>query len=154
MNEKIDIYQDGACNNKLENAPAGVGVAVFINDEYKEEHSRAIGIKPYQLGIRNTSNVAEWQACIEAMRVLSELVETYPTAEFRIYSDSQVISQVFNDTFVTQNPAFIQYKKEAKKLMAQAGFVLKIHWIPRKLNQKADDLSKEGLQLAFEKRKS
>lgn len=145
---KIKIAFDGAANNHLEDPPAGVGIYVEIDDISEEELSRAIYIAPNQLGLRNTNNTTEWQGCIEAMKTLIELSEFYPTAQFEVYSDSQVVTQVFNGNHKTHTPIFEIYNEIAHSLLK--GKVIKIKWIPREENKHADKLSKIGINMVKE----
>lgn len=150
---KIRINFDGACNNHLEHPPAGVGIAVFIDGIYDAELSLAIPIMPNQLGIRNTNNTTEWQGCIWAMKTLKSLAscEELVSAAFEVFSDSQVVTQVFNGKHETHTPEFKKYCEEAHKIVDAVMFELKIQWVPREQNKEADKLSKEGLKLALDK---
>lgn len=140
---KIDIYQDGSCNNHQEDPYGGIGVAVFIDDNYEEELSRAILVQPKGIDNRNTNNVIEWEACVEAMRIYKELFKEYPNATFNVFSDSQVITQVFNGRHKTHTPSFIEYNKSAHEFVDKIATV-KINWVPREQNKYADKLSKDA----------
>lgn len=133
---------DGACNNHLEKPAMGVGVAVFIEEVYTEELCRAIHVPSESREEKLTSNVAEWQACIEAMKVAVGLRQD--GYMILIFSDSEVITRQFNGEYAIHKHEFIECFRSAKFYAQKAG-VSRITWIPREENQEADDLSKLGL---------
>jgi ribonuclease HI len=143
----IRIAFDGACNNHLEDPPAGVGVAVFFDEVYQKKLSFGVPIHPGELTIRNTNNTTEWQACIYAMSQVRELSKNYPDAKFIIWSDSQVVTQVFNGRHQTHTEHFKQYNIEAHEALGK-DIVVTIIWVKRNFNKEADVLSKIGIKLA------
>lgn len=135
----IEIFQDGACYNHSEHHTAmGIGVAVFVDKEYQEELSRAIHIQDKE----GSSNVAEWLACVEALKIASEL--KCLNCIIKIFSDSKIIVNQFNGIFAIKNDKFISYFKRAKDY-AKSAKINSINWIPREQNRDADRLSKLGL---------
>jgi ribonuclease HI len=146
MGLHIRINFDGACNNHLIkqgiNPPMGLGISVFINNEYCEELSKFVGV-PGE--INNSSNIAEWQACIEAMKLAAELFDTDYKDTFEIQSDSQLISYQFNGTYHVHEKKFKPYYHDALKYARKAK-IKNIKWVKREFNKEADRLSKKGLQ--------
>lgn len=136
------IYCDGACNNKLDKPAMGMGVAVYINEEYQEELSRAFKIEPEVREEKLTSNVAEWFAAMEGMKIAADLIKDVHL--IFVYSDSQVITSQFNGDYAIRKEEFEEYFKVAHTYAQIAG-VSKMTWIPREENTKADELSKIGL---------
>ena len=109
---KIEIYFDGACRNVKEsvNEPYGVGVAVFLDGDFLEEESKALYFPE-----NGTSNIAEWEACLQAMKIAEQLYfDIQEPVEIRIYSDSQLIVNQFNGNFETKVKRFLKYKNESK----------------------------------------
>lgn len=146
---KIDIYFDGACNNHLSLPPMGIGVAVFVNDNYEEELSydkHYVGEGEWGIG---TNNVAEWLGCIEACRTAYLMLEVVPDAKVRIFSDSQIIVNQFNGSYRIKDPKFHALKEESSKW--GKGFIKTIHWVPREKNRQADKLSKIGIKKGYDK---
>lgn len=142
----IKIKFDGACHNIVDNNNhMGIGLAVFINDVYSEDHSDAIHAEGLN-GERGTSNIAEWRGCVEAMRKACKLKLKHPGAIFEIYSDSQLISNQFNGDWLIMQNHFKIYKDQADKLARIAG-IKRISWIRREFNKEADKLSKQGLKV-------
>lgn len=142
----IRVTQDGACWNKEgKSQMMGLGVAVFFDEVYQEDLSLAKGVIDNENG---SNNVAEWLACIEAMRIAKELHKEYPKANIKVQSDSQVVTRVFNGEHQTHTPLFVTYKEQAQAYAK--GLQIYIEWIDRKFNKEADKLSKEGLQIVKE----
>lgn len=140
---EIEIYSDGACNNKEDRPDMGLGIAVFIEGGYQEELSRAIHVSSTIRKEKLTSNVAEWFACIEAMRIASFLKE--PNNTIRFFSDSEIIVNQFNGLYYINKPEFRELNTLAHKFAEKAS-IASITWIPREKNKKADELSKIGLK--------
>ena len=133
------IFFDGACWNHPDHIhKMGIGVAVFLDEIYEEDLSRAIHLEDP----KGSSNHAEWGGAVEAMRIAADLVkEGY---SIKIFSDSQIISNQFNGNFRMNKPEFLDYCRIAKHYADKAG-VTSIEWIKRELNKEADRLSKIGL---------
>lgn len=147
----IQIKFDGACRNiKGESNTMGIGVAVFFDGCYMEEESIAVQVIPEY--IRGTSNVAEWEACVYAWKVAVRLNELYPNNKVEIYSDSQIISNQFNDDYNINEPSYLTYYRTAKSFQSKfrgvkaSNYPTAIKWIRREFNKEADKLSKIGLQ--------
>lgn len=151
---KIDIYFDGACKNVKDSdkEPFGVGVAVFIEDEYSEVYSK------HMWGAQGTSNIAEWTGCVEAFeiayflhQIVSGVIGNPPVRigkpQITIYSDSELITKQFNGQYQIKKEEFKWYFNEANRLAGKFEPGMKITWIPREQNTKADELSKKGLNL-------
>lgn len=141
--KRIDIFFDGACHNKVnESSPMGMGIAVYLDGEYESDVSLAI----YNDGTeeRGTNNIAEWLACVDAMRTASELRKMFPYAEFFIYSDSLIIANQFNGTYQIRDERFRPHLNKAREWAAKARVTI-VTWIPREKNKQADELSKRGL---------
>lgn len=144
--KSIRINFDGACNNHLEEPPAGVGVAVFIDGVYSDNLSYAVPIYPNELGLRNTNNTTEWQGCLYAMQTFRELRLRYPSANFTVQSDSQIVVQVFNGRHQTHTEHFKLYNEQAKNILGKTNLL--IEWVKRDFNKEADKLSKLAIKQA------
>jgi len=145
---KVKIYFDGACLNIKDNRESltGCGVAVYIDEEYSEYFSKAFAGDP------GTSNLAEWCACVEAMKIgyeISELAKQLnEQCKIVVLSDSQVITRQFNGVYQIKENSFWSYFRDAKYFANKMEKNLhegSIHWVPREQNVKADILSKQGL---------
>jgi ribonuclease HI len=148
MGLEIRIHFDGACDNGMFKRtglypPMGIGVAVFINNEYQPDLSKFVGIERSE---HNTSNIAEWMGCVEAMKLAVEYKEEGDSIE--IVSDSEVITKQFNGEYEIREEKFRSHYREAIKFYNKIGqWGLKIRWVKREFNKEADILSKKGLQL-------
>lgn len=145
---QIKIHFDGACHNKKgQNNPMGIGLAVFINNEYSEQYSDAIHYECTG-GELGTSNISEWKGCVEAFRKICRLTKIFPGTTFQVFSDSELITNQFNEKWDINRQNFRVYKKEADRFAKLGGVSnLKIIHIRREFNTHADKLSKQGLKV-------
>lgn len=144
--QNIIIHFDAACKNKPNtNCPMGLGVAVFINSHYQEDLSRAIGVQDHDQD--GTSNIGEWLALCEALKVAKQLRQDFKDTPIKItvYGNSQLVVNQFNLIWRIKDTKFMEYFRIARSLNADAK-VGDIIWVRRELNKKADELSKQGLQ--------
>lgn len=136
----VKIFFDGACmTGGQTDQETGIGVAVYIDNEYSDIFSRKV------LGDLGSNNIAEWCGCVNALEIAKEIVdycETIPN--LIIYSDSQLIVKQFNGEFEIKHQTFVKYFTKAKKLANEIGYK-KLIWIPREQNRQADRLSKMAL---------
>lgn len=143
MTKMVKIFQDGACRNKAPyNQHMGVGVAVFVNDEYDLDISRAI----YFNDLKGNSYKAEWLACQEAMKIAKDIKKCWGNSIITVYSDSEVITRQYNGMYNVTDKKIQEIRKQAQVNGYSAG-VMSIKWVPREENKKADKLSKVGLNL-------
>lgn len=146
---KVEIFFDGACHNKSDtNCPMGLGIAVFIDDIYDENLSRAICVSDNQDD--GTSNIAEWLALINALQIAKDLRKHYQ-GRIKVFGDSKIIINQFNLIWRMNDDKFRKYFNIARDLNATAK-IGEALWIPREKNTKADELSKMGLQQFASKR--
>lgn len=152
---KIDIYFDGACHNEQDkNCPMGLGIAVFVGGQYQEDLSRAILVENHETD--GTSNIAEWLALCEAMKIAEDLRITYNKQNLKqikinVFGDSKLIVNQFNLIWRINEEKFKPYFSQARACNATAK-VGELIWIPREKNQKADELSKLGLRQFSQRR--
>lgn len=142
--KEVRIHFDGACRNMPGIvSPMGLGIAVFENKEYCEITSRAIGVEEYNG--EGTSNIAEWLALIEALKIAKSYREEDRNCKISIFGDSKLIVNQFNLLWRINEEKFLPLFKEARRLNVQAR-IGEIYWIKREYNTKADELSKLGLK--------
>jgi ribonuclease HI len=145
---RITIYFDGACRNiKNESSYIGIGVAIKVNRIYREDLSKSLFVIP-DGDIRGTSNVAEWCACVTAMRLAINLKKQFSEHKLYVFSDSQVITKQFNGNMRIKEETFIPFRNTAQLYAKEAG-INEIVWVRRKWNTDADKLSKDGLKEAL-----
>lgn len=148
---KIKIHFDGSCKNaKDKQQPTGYGVAVFIEDEFSEEFSKS------EYGELGTSNIAEWQGCVEAMKVAYEIrrlcIKLNQPTIITIHSDSQLITRQFNGRYQVKDPKFLKYYLEAHRYSELARIQGGINWLRREFNSEADRLAGLGRQKYLQKK--
>lgn len=139
---RVEIYFDGACHNKAnKETPMGVGVYCF---DHLTKEERKIEFVPLFLG---TSNVAEWVGCMIAHNIALEYLNSgVGVKDIIIYGDSQNIINQVNGEWTIKKENFRQYYTYCKSLSKLSK--VKIKWIERKRNQKADALSKFAIHKA------
>jgi len=136
------IFADGSCYNEPGHNTAGYAacLAKIPNPKTEEEiYHISKGWFP-----NGTNNQAEWAGFNAALRIVEEWQEKYPTAEFIVYSDSQLIISQALGIYDVRNkgllPYYYEFKIIAKALdMNRVGF----KWIPRTRNTVADKISKD-----------
>ena len=147
---KVEIFFDAACKNEPNvNCPMGLGIAVFVNDEYQEELSRAIPIEDNEED-EGTSNVGEWLALCNALEIAIDIKKDFP-GRIRIYGDSKLVVNQFNLLWQIKEEKFRKFftRARAANMIAKVG---EIYWVPREQNTQADILSKMALQQVSQRR--
>lgn len=141
---EIKLHFDAACRNvPNENCPMGIGVAVFIDEFYREDLS--IDVEYDNFHLDGTNNVGEWLGLIECIKHIDEnFADLYPENHlFHIYGDSQLIVNQFNGKFAVKNEDLKKLCIKARTMSAHLNILL--NWLPRALNKEADILSKRAL---------
>ncbi len=139
----VCIYFDCACEGGsfTEGQSLGIGVYTTIDKVHFSDWS---GTKFIEHG---TVNTGEWTACLYALSVAVLMRKSGENYNFRIFGDSQLVVNQFNDIFKTSNK-FKAYKQKAERLRNRLGMsLLSLSWIPREQNKDADILSKQAIKL-------
>lgn len=140
INDVIVIYCDAACwngGNKI------MGIGVYC--KYKGVEIEIT--KNYGVG---TSNIGEWIGLCEALKLACKIQNTLETNQYKnnygfiIKSDSQIIVKQFNGIYEIKKGGFAEWNTIAKEYEKELK-ILKVEWIPREQNKKADILSKVAL---------
>ena len=144
MSDRITIYSDGAAHNKVGiNSPMGIGIAIKINGEYREDLS-LYGHYYYEDNtVRGTSVASEHIAVKEAMKYAVELKKQFSNHKFFAFCDNQNVTRQFNREYNIKDVAHQLICMEAQRYAQQVGIV-EIRWIRREHNKEADILSKRG----------
>jgi ribonuclease HI len=133
---KLNVYFDGACDN-VRNNTMGIGVVGYLDDVEVFTKSKAL--------VLGTNNQAEYLALAQALILIDKYVAANEVTHINIYSDSLlVVKQIAGEWKIKE--------KILKELCAAAILFLDaipikatLHWIPRKQNKRADELSKKCL---------
>lgn len=128
---------DGACDVHVSTA-GGYGVSLRIGDATVEEY----GYVPAP----TTNNICEYTALLAALDLAHESGVTGLT----IYSDSQLVVRQMTGCYKVRHPNMRQLHQQACELVKKFASI-EFGWVPREENQRADQLSKWGLD-AREKR--
>ncbi len=118
----------------------GIGCAVYEGEMLIKEYSYFIAAKR-----ENTNNIAEYMAFIRAFKHCIE--NDYQGKNILIQGDSQLCVKQLNGDWGIKSGAYVKYAYMAKDFLkkVKVNNRVMIEWIPRELNQTADDLSKKEL---------
>lgn len=146
---RLELYFDGACDNHSKLRIMGMGVAVYVGGIYKEEYSKSFNLS---LGSIGTSNISEWEAIAEALKVALFIVTDNKLHKYTIdiYGDSQLVVYQLTGKYEVKKahlkPYFIECTDLVRSIRKQNNVaLLRVFWIPRDKNKQADKLSKIGL---------
>lgn len=107
MNNRIDIYTDGACSGNP--GPAGIGI-VLIYNQHRKEISRFIGDA--------TNNIAELTAIKDALEEVKESSRVIPVV---VYTDSSYCHGLLTKNWKPKKN--IELVNELKKLTTQFSYL-------------------------------
>lgn len=123
----ITIECDGASDQKY----GGYG---FVIKEGQKIVKEGFG------GLLGTSNTAEWKAVMEGVRAAKEM----GFSQFTIQTDSKLVVNQLNRKWRIRKAHLKKCYKETMEVLASCEWL--IRWIPRELNERADELSKKGFR--------
>lgn len=134
----IICFGDGSCYNLRAGSKnaMGIGVVMYCGNT-KVEFFDYVG--------EGTSNIAEWEALIAALRMaVPEALKHTSKVLITYKADSQVIVNMFNGIYSAKNfkAEYLRAKYWESKL--NVNHRLDVIWIPRADNMEADVLSKRG----------
>lgn len=136
----LEIHSDAGCDNKLLNSPMGVGY-------HANTTTNEIRAVAFNAGI-GTSNVGEWIGAICAIAYATTVAKEYDKIIF--YLDSQLVVNQLTGEYQVKKPHLVPFKAKSLELLNQLPIgKWEIRWVRREYNQRADDLSKEGLKLPY-----
>jgi ribonuclease HI len=138
----FEIYFDGACEPINPGGYMGYGFLVFKDGEFLKSGSYYEDKSP-----SNTNNVAEYNACLEALYFLEEYItlENINDYDINVFGDSMLVIKQMQGVWKI-NSGF--YKIFAEKTKDKVGNFknIKFQWIPREQNKDADEMSKRELK--------
>lgn len=137
--ERYTLHFDGACEPYNPGGNMGFGWHVCnSNSRFTAQGSDAVPAAP-----GNTNNIAEYQALILGLEWLESNIGT--NIVLAVYGDSQlVIRQMRLDWQINDGKPYSPFARRALALRLKFPNIT-FDWVPRELNQKADDLSKGKL---------
>ena len=127
----IEVYTDGATNEKLQ--LSGAGVFIKADGKFYE----------YTFPLKNMSNhEAEFIAVVKALEIC---MEKFPGEILSFHTDAQVIVDAIEKTFI-KNDLFKPYLEKIIYISAKFPYFF-IKWIPSKQNFHADRLAKKAIHI-------
>ena len=134
------LSYDGACEPVN---PGGVATYGYVIVSHGAEQSFGTGVVGEGEGM--TNNVAEYSGLIEGMKAVSEVIKSGDTIEIR--SDSQLAVRQMNGIYKVRSERIRPLYEEAQKLkkaLEEIGIQVRIKWVPREQNERADYLSHQA----------
>lgn len=143
---KFICYADGCCEPYNPNGHMGIGAVIFENGKSIFEYSKHIPASN-----KNSNNVAEYLA---VHAILDYLIEHELTnEEVLVRGDSKLSMMQCAGEWSINKGIYVPLAHEARKKIP-AFAKIRFEWVPRKMNEYADNLSKkhlleEGVEIRF-----
>jgi ribonuclease HI len=140
----IECWFDGVCEPRNPGGHAAWGAVVHFNGQEVYREGGYCGVGP-----KMSNNVAEYSACIAALKVASK----YP-GPIVVRGDSRLVicqldraaaAEVGQPQWQVRGGLYEPFYREAKKLYDSLRNRITMHWIPREQNDICDVLSKKEL---------
>lgn len=137
---KFICYIDGACEPTNPGGHMGIGAAVFENGVSIYSYSQHVPLNP-----KNSNNVAEYSALL---KLIDWLVEQELTDhEILVRGDSKLVVNQMSGQWNINSGLYAPFAYEATKKIRQFKNI-RFEWIPREMNEFADELSKTEMKKA------
>jgi len=136
----VVVHFDGACQ-----PPRGGGVATygFTVEGALEHEGRGLAVRPG--APHATNNVAEY---VGAICALEWLVAAGYAGPVELIGDSQLVIEQTSGRYAVHAPHLAAYRDRLTQLGHQFAD-LRLRWVPREENRRADELSKVALEEAL-----
>jgi len=137
---EVVIYVDGACEPVN---PNGIGTYGFVIYRKGDVLLEGLGT----VGEGATNNVAEYTAVIQALRTLLSAGFSFTSVEIR--SDSELLVNQLRGEYGVYAERILPLYEEALRLLRQLegkGVGVRIRWVPREENRRADALTKKAYE--------
>lgn len=135
----IKCYFDGACEPVNPYGNMGLGAIVLKDNQPLFKHSEFVPESK-----QNSNNVAEYMALEKILIFIRDT--TILENKIFIYGDSKLVINQMKGWWRIKNGLYVSSARRCKELKNEIendiGKILDFNWIPRELNQVADDLSK------------
>jgi ribonuclease HI len=136
----IEVYVDGFCGPIN---PGGIGTYGFVVRRGGTVLFEGMGT----VGEGATNNVAEYTAAIQALKTLLSTGLSYATVEIR--SDSELLVNQLRGDYGVYSERILPLYQEALRLLRQfeeKGVRVRIRWVPREENRRADALARKAYE--------
>jgi len=128
------IYVDGCCEPVNPSGYACFGWTALDDDGSEIMFDYGLLLS----GDGATNNLAEYGALVKALR----WAKAEGLRGVQIYSDSQLMVNQVNDTWMCNKELLIKARDVARRVMAEVEATLT--WVPRQQNERADELSRQA----------
>ncbi len=139
----IEVFTDGASRGNPGLAGAGVLINLFSNT-----HSLSVFLG------KKTNNEAEYLALLLATRHLHQLInkklstEQIASSQVIFYLDSKLVVEQMSDRWKIKDERMMGLATKCKKQIQEMGIQTKFVHVERDLNQEADRLANQAIDLA------
>ena len=138
---RIEGWFDGACEPFNPGGHTSYGALVKVDSVTTWREARYLGDGP-----RMSSNVGEYSGAIACMRQLLRVVESFAAPSVVIMrGDSMLVIKQLDGHWRVKGGLYLPYYREAVGLRARL-HNMRLEWVPRNLNEEADELSKQALR--------
>lgn len=135
----VKCYFDGACEPINPYGNMGIGAIILKDNEAVFKHSEFVPASK-----NNSNNVAEYMALEKILIYIRDT--TIIENKIFIYGDSKMVIMQMKGSWRIKHGLYVSVAKNCKiikeEIEKEIGKILDFNWIPRQLNQVADDLSK------------
>jgi ribonuclease HI len=132
---RFEAYFDGGKRSKGNSGPAACGAILLREGSEIRRDRRFIGIA--------TSNDAEWQGLLLALRIAKEVVLS--TDELTIYGDSKLVVNQVLGKWRAKDPKMAAYRDRAWEVGEKIGCRLRISHVLREGNEECDQYVRKFL---------
>lgn len=144
------VHTDGGSRSNP--GPAAYGVAAFCGDfsdtdqvgGEKEENTYEVAHFSKYLGVA-TNNEAEYQGLISGLRELPSLIETWKPQQVIFRLDSQLVIEQVMGRWKVKQASLQPFVQQARELLSAVSIPIRLEYVPRALNARADTLVNECL---------
>lgn len=131
---------DGSCEPKNPGGTGGWGYVIY--DATRPDHELATGYGLLPASPTMTNNVAEYTAALECLR---RFVALELDGSLVLRGDSKLVIEQMSGRWRVKAGHYIPVYREAAALVLAHRIPVRWEWVPRELNSRADELSKQGL---------
>jgi len=149
--KKFICHVDGALLARYEDRELKTGKNIKAGSSFVIESNNTTLIESYfripnvYKGKDTNTHIAEYQALISCLRVLSLYHPRPETIEVHLFSDSEVMTKQMNLEIRTRDIVRQELRQEAQSFIKQFKSVV-IEYCPREQNQRADTLAKRSIE--------
>lgn len=134
---QLKIYTDGGSSGNP--GPAAIAYVIYQDNQIIFKHGEKIGIA--------TNNFAEYQAVIEALEKVKQIIQCSSSSieQIAFFSDSALIVNQLNGLYKVKNSKIREFVMKVRILEQEIKIPIVYKNIPREENREADKLVKLNL---------